>query len=293
MAVDASFLEQIKQLNFVIRKKVSSLYTGGRPSIKFGRGIEPIDHREYFPGDDFRNIDWKVYGRTEKLYIRRFEEDKNLVMHILIDSSMSMDFQLTGSKKFDYAASLAAGFGYLTVANNEEFGIGLYTNHIKQSLGADRTKTHLFHTIDLLNSASLTGETDFGIATSQYSKMIKSKSFIVVLSDFLEPIDSLKEGILRIAKQSKDLIMIQVLDSGEVDLIWSDDVNFEGMESGDHKRSFLSPNFKKEYHDRVSEHIKELNEICDDVGAEFLSIRTNTPIFDNFVNLLGGGRRHV
>ncbi|MFH0860422.1 MAG: DUF58 domain-containing protein [Candidatus Altiarchaeota archaeon] len=293
MAVDASFLDQVKHLHFVIRKKVSALYTGGRPSTKYGSGIEPLDYREYFPGDDFRNIDWKVYGRTEKLYIRRFEEDKNLILHLLVDSSKSMDFGLKGNRKFDYASNLAAGFGFLTVVNNEEFGIGLYSKQLMQTLGAERTKTHLFQTIDILNNAKLEGETNFGTATSQYSRMIKSKSFIVVLSDFLEPMDSLKEGILRIAKQSKELIMIQVLDPGEVNLEWSEDVNFEDMESGGHKRTFLSPNFKKEYNERVTEHIKELNGICDDVGADFHSVRTNTPIFDCFVSLLGGGRSHV
>ncbi|MBM3309793.1 MAG: DUF58 domain-containing protein, partial [Candidatus Altiarchaeales archaeon] len=81
--IDASFLDQLKELSLVLKKRVSSAYTGGRASIQYGRGIEPVDHREYMRGDDFRLIDWKLYGRTERLYIRRFEEEKSMILHIL------------------------------------------------------------------------------------------------------------------------------------------------------------------------------------------------------------------
>lgn len=292
MTVDVSFLEQLRELNLVMKRRVSTLYTGGRPSVQYGRGLEPVDHREYVGGDDFRLIDWRLYGRTEKLYIRRFEEEKNLVLHILIDASKSMDFKGTGMRKFDYASSMAIGFGYLALHNNEKFGLALYADVLKDFMRADRTKTHLFKSINLLNSVTLEGKTDFAICASQYIKMMKTKSFIVLISDFMEPIDSLREGIYRIAKYSKELILIQVLDPDEVDLKWADDVKFEDLETQEVEISFLSPNFKEKYHERVKEHILKVQEICDEVGADFISIRTNTPVFDAFVDLLGGAVRY-
>ncbi|HHQ45438.1 MAG TPA: DUF58 domain-containing protein [Candidatus Altiarchaeales archaeon] len=122
--IDPAFLDELKQLNFLLRKKVSTLYAGGRPSIMQGKGIEVVDYREYIPGDDIRLIDWNLYARTEKLYIKRFMEERDLIMHLLVDSSASMDFTTGGMRKFDYAATIAAGFAFLAVENEEKYACG-------------------------------------------------------------------------------------------------------------------------------------------------------------------------
>ena len=289
--IDPSFLEQLKELNFVVRQRVSSVYAGGRPSIKHGKGIEVVDYREYMPGDDFRLIDWRVYGRTEKLYIRRFEEEKNLIIHLLVDSSSSMDFKTVGMRKFDYAGSIAAGFGFLAVHNHEKFATALYAESIRELTQAKKGRTHLFNVIDLFNRVQLAGGTDFGACAAQYGKMIKSKSFSIVISDFIENMDSIREGIYRMAKHSKEMMLVQVLDPWELDLGWSDDVKFQDMETGDVKRTFISPGFRKEYRQRIDEHNRTIQKTCDDLGVDFVSITTDTPIFDAFVRMVGGGRR--
>ncbi len=290
--IDPSFLEELKELNFLVKKKVASAYEGGRPSVKHGKGIEVVDYREYFPGDDFRLIDWHVYGRTEKLYIRRFEEERNLVVHILVDSSSSMDFKTVGMRKFDYAASIAVGFGYLAVNNHEKFATALYSDRLKTVTQPKKSRVSLFDTIDMFNGVKLEGETKFDVASSQYSKMIKSKAFSIVVSDFLEPIDSIVEGIYRIAKHSKELFIIQVFDPWEIDLGWNNDIEFEDIETAEKRRSFLSPTFKNDYRKSIQDHIATIHETCDDVGAHFASITTDTPIINAFINLIGGGRRH-
>ncbi|MFH1403601.1 MAG: DUF58 domain-containing protein [Candidatus Altiarchaeota archaeon] len=290
--IDPSFLDELKELNFMLKKRVSSAYSGGRPSVKHGKGIEVVDYREYFPGDDFRLIDWRVYGRTEKLYIRRFEEERNLVLHIMVDCSSSMDFKTIAMSKFDYAGSLAVGFGFLAVNHHEKFATALYSNRLKFVQQPKKGRKTLFDTINLMNNMKLEGETRFGECSGQYSKMIKSKAFSVVISDFLEPIESIKEGIYRMAKHSKELFVIQVLDPWEVDLGWRNDIEFEDIETGDRKRSFLSPSFKRDYNRNLREHIASIHETCDDVGVNFVSVTTNVPLIDTFVNLVGGGRRH-
>lgn len=291
MAIDSTFLDQLKKMNFLARKKVSNLYVGGRKSILQGKGIEVVDYREYYPGDDFRSIDWKLYGRTEKLYIKRFEEEKNLTLHLLVDSSASMDFSLDGMKKFDYASSLAAGFAYVAMHKYEKFTTTLYSNEIMNPMPINKSKRHFFQTIELFNNASLAGETNLKKCMGQYGAMIKSKSFLVVLSDFLEPIDTLREGIYRIAKNSKEAILIQVLDPGEINLHWSDDVRFEDMESPESMRTYLSPGFKRDYSTRIQSHIFNIQEICNETGLDFFSLQTNNPLFDSFVQVVEGGRR--
>ena len=289
--IDPSFLDQLKQLDFVIKKRVASSYSGGRPSIKHGKGIEVVDYREYMPGDDFRLIDWRLYARTEKLYIKRFEEEKDLIMHMLVDASASMDFTSHTMTKFDFAGSIAAGFGFLSVHHHEKFAMGLYSNTVREMTQARKSQTHLFNVIDLLNTVKLSGLTDLGVSATQYSKIIKSKSFTVIISDFLEDIDSVTEGIYRMAKHSSEMLLVQVLDPWEIDLGWSGDIKFEDMETSEIKRTYLSPGFRKDYANKVREHSKQVRSICDDIGVQFSTLLTNEAIFESFIRIVGGGRR--
>ena len=291
--IDPSFLDELKELNFVVRQRISSVYAGGRPSIKHGRGIEVVDYREYLPGDDFRLIDWRIYGRTERLHIRRFEEEKDLVMHILVDASASMDFKTEKISKFDYAGSIAAGLGFISMHNQEKFAVGLYSSGLVEVVQPRKSKSHLFDVIDLLNSVKLSGTTDLGVSASQYCKLIKSRSFSVVISDFVEDLDSIREGLYRMGKHSKEMMIVQVLDPWELDLGWRDDIKFKDLETGEIKRTFISPGFRKDYAKRVRDHNAQVQQICRDLGVEFVTLTTNTPIFNSFVTMMGGrgGRR--
>ncbi len=289
--IDPTFLEQLKELDMLVKKRVSSSYTGGRPSIKHGKGIEVIDYREYFPGDDFRLIDWRLYARTEKLYIRRFEEEKDLIMHLLLDSSKSMDFTTHKITKFDYAGSIAAGFGYLSVHNHEKFGMGLYSQTVKEVAQPRKSRVHLFNIIDLMNNLTLEGDTDLGVSATQYVKLMKSKAFTVIVSDFLEDLDSIKEGLLRMARHSSEMLLVQVLDPWELDLGWAGDIKFDDLESHDLKRTYLSPGFKKDYAKAVADHSARIRKISDDLGSQFTTVTTDQPIIESFMKIMGGGRR--
>jgi uncharacterized protein (DUF58 family) len=286
VAIDSTFLDQLKRLDLLARRKVSSVYMGSRRSVRQGRGIEIADYREYYPGDDFRSIDWRVYARTERLYIRRFEEEKDLTLHILIDSSASMDFSTARMRKFDYAGSIAAGFAYLAANKYEKFAYALFSDRLADIVQPKKGKMHFFRMVELLDNAIQRGKTDLERCIEQYTNMIKSRSFIIVVSDFIEPIESLEYAIYRIAKYSKEAILVQTLDPGEIRLEWTDDIKFEDMESSESERTFLSPDFKERYLNRLREHTLDIQKICDDTGVEFFSVTTDTPLFDAFVGLV-------
>ncbi len=286
MAIDPTFLDQLKRLDLISREKVSNIYMGSRRSIRQGRGIEIADYREYYPGDDFRSIDWKVYARTERLYIRRFEEEKDLILHILVDSSASMDFSTGGMNKFDYAGSIALGFAYLAVTKYEKFASTLFSDKLRDIMQPKKGKMQFFRMVELLNNAEQRGKTNLVKCIEQYTKMIKSRAFIVVISDFIEPIESLEYAIYRLAKYSKEAIFIQTLDPGEINLSWRDDIQFEDMESSESERTYLSPEFRKRYQKKIKKHIFDISELCDEVGAKFFPITTDTALFDAFVKIV-------
>ncbi len=285
--IDPDFFEQLKRFSFLVKKRVSSAYAGGRKSRAHGQGIEIVDYREYMPGDDIKAIDWKIYGRTEKLHIRRFEEEKTLTTHILIDSSNSMNFSATGMmSKFEYGAMIAAGFMYMVIKENEKFGMATYTTELRNIIQPKKGMNHFFECVELLNNISLQGKTNLGICAEQYAKMIKTKPLIVVISDFLEPFESIKEGIYRLAKSSNDIIVIHTVDPGELNLWVDGDIKFHDLENGGAERMYISPTFKERYKERFEEHIFKIRECCDDAGAQFYSVKTSMPIFETFLDII-------
>ncbi|MEA1944709.1 MAG: DUF58 domain-containing protein [Euryarchaeota archaeon] len=277
--IDTDFFNQLNRFSLMVRKRVSSVYAGSRRAVLQGRGIEIVGYREYMPGDDIRTIDWRVYGRTEKLYIRKFEEEKNVTTHILLDSSKSMDFSSNGITKFDYAAMLACGFGYLVTRENEKFAISTFGENIDIN-PPKRGRGYLLHTIGRLNRIQLDGKTRFDHCTRQYEKMIRSKSLVIVISDFLTDLDSIRAGLYRLAPN--DLIIISVFDPAEYDLTIGGDVKLYDMETDEVRKTYISPKLKEDYRELLDSHFGGIRETCMHIGADFFSFGTNVPIFDAF-----------
>ena len=283
--IDLEFIKQLKALDLLAKKKIVSSYAGGQRSIRQGRGIEPVDHRQYFPGDDLRFVDWKIYGRMEKLFIKRFEEEKSLTTHILVDASNSMNFGSGKYSKYDFASMLALGFAYLINKENEKFAIATYSKDIKETTPPRRGKRQFFEAIDILNRQELGGLTDLGTVGEKYSSLIKSRSLCILISDFLEPIDSIKKGLLRLAKKSKNFIIIQVSDSAEKNLDWQGDVKLYDLETNQVKKIFFTPSMRKEYAVKYVAHVERVRKICESVGADFFTVTSTDPIFDIFFEI--------
>ncbi|HEY9206290.1 MAG TPA: DUF58 domain-containing protein [Candidatus Methanoperedens sp.] len=271
--IDTSFFKELDRFSFIVRKRVSTAYSGSRRSILKGRGMEPVSYREYSQGDDFKIIDWKVYGRTEKLFVKEFEEEKSLTTHILLDTSKSMDFR----KKFEYAAMLALGFAYLVTKDNEKFGVSTFGEEINITKPR-RGRKYLSQTIDLLNAASLTGKTKFNSCMEKYGSVIKSRSLVIIISDFMADINAVKNGIFRLG--DNELILIQVLDPIEKNLDLGGEAKLIDLETDAKMDIYTSPRLRSEYEKRLNDHIAGIKETCLMAGADFYSVTTDKPVFD-------------
>jgi len=271
--IDTSFFKELDRFSFMVRKRVSNAYSGSRRSILKGRGMEPVSYREYTPGDDFKIIDWKVYGRTEKLYVKEFEEEKSLTTHILLDTSKSMDFR----KKFEYASMLALGFAYLVTKDNEKFGISTFADEMNITK-PKRGRRYLSQTIDLLNNMELTGKTQFDYCTEKYASVIRSRSLVIVISDFMTEPDAIRNAIFRLG--DNELVLIQVLDPIEKNLDLGGEAKLIDLETDKKMDIYTSPRLRKEYEKRLNDHMAVIKETCLAVGADFHSITTDKPVFD-------------
>ncbi len=277
--IDTSFFQELDRFSFMVRKRVSTAYSGSRRSILKGRGMEPVSYREYTQGDDFKIIDWKVYGRTEKLYVKEFEEEKSLTTHILLDTSKSMDFR----KKFEYAAMLALGFAYLVTRDNEKFGVSTFAEEVNITK-PKRGRKYLSQTIDLLNSAQLAGKTRFDYCMERYAGIIKSRSLVFIISDFMADADAIKNAIFRLG--DNELVLIQVLDPVEKNLDLGGEARLIDLETDDKLDIYTSPRLRKEYQKRLSDHIARIRETCLQVGADFHIATTDIPVFDTIFQVV-------
>lgn len=283
--ITTEFLRELDRFTFSARKRISGQYAGARRSIKVGRGTDAYGFREYEKGDDFRTIDWKVYARTEKLYIRQFEEHKDLITHILVDVSKSMDYPNEGLRKFDYAGMLAVGFAYLVMRENEKFAISTFCDSVEISK-PDKGRGNLMLNIDLLNAIQPHGTTDLGRAVEQYSKTIYSRSRVIVISDLLMPLDEVRPALYRLGHH--DLIVIQVLDPSELMLPELGAAKLQDIETSDKMFTDINSKYVSDYRLEVDSHRESIKTECNRMNADFFSFRTDLPVFEAIYRTIHG-----
>ncbi len=279
--ITADFLGELDRFHLILHKRVTSKYFGSKISTSTGRGSTLKDYRIYSEGDDFRQIDWKIYARTDHLYIRRYEEERNMTVHVIIDDSASMNYGKP--KKFEYAAILGVGFAYLALKDQERFQFATFSDTL-ETFQPRRGLHHVAAMIDHLNQVKVKGRSNFLDAMMKYRKILGTKSTIIIVSDFLFDPEEVKEGLLRLGNH--DIKLIQVLDPGEKELQISGDVKLQDAETDEILRTYISPRLVSQYELQLESHETRLNKLCTDTKADFYLATTDTPIFDIFYKML-------
>ena len=278
--ITAKFLGELDRFHLILNKRVTSKYFGSRISTSSGSGSQMKDYRIYSEGDDFRQIDWKIYARTDHLYIRRYEEERNMTVHVVIDDSASMDYGKL--KKFEYAAMLGVGYAYLSLKDHERFQFATFSDKL-EVFQPRRGLQHVALMIHHLNNVKIKGKSNFLDAMTKYKKLLGTKSMVVLISDFLLDPEEIKEGLLRLGKHN--LKVIQVLDPTEKELQISGDVKLHDAETNETLRTYISPRLVAKYELQLQHHITTLQKTCLDLKADFHLVTTNTPIFDVFYQI--------
>lgn len=280
--IKTDFLNELDRFHLVVSKRVTSNYTGPRRSIATGRGLVFKDHRIYAPGDDIRLIDWKVFGRTDNLYIKTYEEERNLTVHIIIDYSASMGFGKPISK-FDYASMLGVGFAYLAMRENEKFQFSTFSEKLdvfQSRRGMSQLASMVFH----LNSVKTQGYSRIKDAIFQYKKLMGSRAMLVLVSDFLMNLNEILEALYMLGDH--EIKILQILDPIEKNLAMQGDFKLVDSETNETLRTYISPRLRVDYQKMLDEHSARIEEVCNNLGFHFYQITTDTPIFDTFYRVL-------
>jgi len=282
MAINLDFLRTLDRLQLILKKKIHADMQGEHAGITFGEGIVFQDYKAYVPGDDFRHIDWNVFARTDKFFVRRFEEERNMTVHILVDNSGSMDYG-RGTSKFEYASMLGLGFAYMALKRNEKFTFATFSEKVER-LRARKGTNQLMQIFEVMDNMKVTGESAFKHAMDEYKNRIKGRSLIVLISDYLYNLDEVEEVLRRYRKS--EVYVLQVLDPGERELAVTGDVLLIDAETHSKLRTFVSRRMKSDYQSKLMDHILKLKDICESTDSAFVSVTTDTPIFEAFYHIL-------
>jgi uncharacterized protein (DUF58 family) len=223
-------ISRISRLEVRARHIVEGFLSGLHRSPYYGQSVEFVQHREYVPGDDFRRIDWKVWSKTDKYYIKQYEEDTNLRTLLLVDVSESMSFKTGAMSKYDYACTVAASLAYLLLRQQDAVGLVTFDNAIRSRVPTLSRRGHLQSIINALTTERPASKTTLDRLLGQVAEQQSLRGMIVVISDLLVDPESLDRGLSLLRHRGHDVMVFHLLDDEELDFNFSGTTKFEGME---------------------------------------------------------------
>jgi len=219
--LDLARMEMLRQVRLRPRGAAEGTFAGPHKSHYRGTAVEFADYREYTPGDDIRLVDWKVFARTDRYYLRLYDAERNLLTYLVVDTSGSMDFSGAATvteNKLSYVSRLAAALGYLVVREGDEVGLSLADTRLHDHLPTSGSWPHLNQLLNLLSQAHAEGKTDLGNCLQEVYSRVKRRGVLVVLSDFLDLSPGFWKSIDLFRRASFDVMMFHVVHPEELDL---------------------------------------------------------------------------
>lgn len=272
--VDPAVLARVGNLEFVARSVVDGVINGLHRSPFFGASVDFAEHRGYVPGDDIRRVDWKVFARTDKFFLKEFEADSNANFSVLLDVSKSMAF---GSRltKLDYAKTLAACLTYLVHTQRDRVGVATFDHAVVDHVPP--SAKHLDVVLHTLDRATAERPGDIGPPLKKLAEHFGRRGIVVVISDFYAEPDAIFEAVSPIRFRGNDVIMFHVLDPAEVDFPFTDPSAFEDLESGD-QLPVVPDAFGDQYRAMIKAHIAELSSRASAQRMDYMLLQTSMPL---------------
>ena len=296
-ALDPAVLDRLSSLSLVARTVVEGFMGGQHRSPQMGSSVEFAQHREYVPGDELRRVDWKVFARSDRLVVKQYVEETNLVCHLLVDASESMAYGSLDWTKFDYARWCAAAMTHLVLAQRDTVGLVLFDEAHRAKVppgnGAPQQKTIL----TTLEKATPSGPTRIGSVLDWIAPKLKRRGIVCIFSDYFDEPDKILSGVRRLLHGGHEPILFQVLDPQEIQFQFTNLLKLEGLEhTGVHK---IDPRaIRIAYLEEIEKHNKELARQARALSVDFVPLSTSTGLDASLSTYLAhrmararGGRR--
>lgn len=275
--LDPDAVARGESLGLMARLVVEGYRVGEHRSPLRGFAIEFAQHREYVMGDDLRHLDWKVLGKTDRYYLKQYEQDTNYSANLIVDGSESMNYGSGPVTKFHYAKAWAACLAYLILSQRDAVTLHLADTEIRETVTRTDNIGRIHHIMDRLAAFQATQETKIGKTLSTVAQMVKSRGITILISDLFDDENAIEEGIRQIRFGGSEVIICHVLDPYEMEFPFDGTVEFIGLENtGRYKTA--PADMRKGYLDAFGDYLKRIRGICDRAGCHYILVNTALPL---------------
>jgi len=274
---DPAALAQFGKLEVVARLVVEGYLLGRHKSPFKGASVEFVEHRQYYPGDEIRHIDWRAFGKTDRYYVKEFEDETNLCCHLIVDVSGSMSYAGRGPAKFEYARLLAAALSYLLLTQRDAVGLTTFDSHVRDRVAPSSRAQNLHHILDVLGRMTPGGETSLAGVVEAILPTIRRRGLVVVLSDCFDQPEPLFAALGRLRRAHHEVVLFQILDPDEEEFPFHGPTRFLPLEGTAGPRNVAPRRLRARYLARFRAFCRELEQRCGRLNVDYRRFLTTRP----------------
>jgi uncharacterized protein (DUF58 family) len=278
---DPEGLARVGNMELVARQVVEGFLTGRHRSPYHGFSVEYLDHRTYSPGDELRSLDWKILARTDKYYVKLFQDETNLRATIIVDCSKSMDFKSGTLSKHDYACYLAAALTHLMLKQNDAVGLTLFDSKVRQFLAPKARPAQFRRVLDLLEENPTHDDTDVGKVLHEVAERIRRRGLVIIISDLIDDVEKIANGLQHFRHNNHEVIVFHVMDDVELTFPYDRLTRFKDMEGAG--RVVANPkSLRARYLARIHAFTEGVKQACFERNISYQLANTKEP-YDQFL----------
>jgi uncharacterized protein (DUF58 family) len=268
-------------MELVAKQVVEGFLTGRHRSPYHGFSVEYLDRRAYVPGDDLRGLDWKMVARSDKYYVKLFEDETNLRAYILLDCSQSMGFASNGISKLAYGSYLAAALSYLLIRQNDAVGLLQFDTGVRKYIPPKAHPSQFRRVLDQLDRTEAGGETDVGAVLHEAAERTKRRGLIIVISDLIDNEDNIASGLQHFRHNNHEVLVFHIMDDAELNFPYDRLTRFKDMEGTG--RVVANPKrLRRRYLARIKEFTERIKNDCFERKISYNLVNTSEP-YDRFL----------
>jgi uncharacterized protein (DUF58 family) len=275
--LDPAILSKIGSLELIARTVVEGFVSGLHQSPYLGFSVDFAEYRQYMPGDDIRRIDWKVFGRSDRYYVKEYEGETNTNVYLLLDVSGSMGYQSGSVSKMEYASYLAASLAYFAQRQKDSVGLVTFDDRLVDKLPARCRLGHLNSLLHILDNVRPTAKTEFGRPLQALAETLRRRGIVVLISDLYAPPEDVVRSLQHFRFNGNDMVVFHILDPQERNFEFSRSFRMEDMETK--RQVVMVPEaVREEYLQLMNQHIETLKKECGVLGIDYLLLDTSRPL---------------
>ncbi|MEO8399712.1 MAG: DUF58 domain-containing protein [Ignavibacteriaceae bacterium] len=284
--LNPSVVSKLNSLELKARLVVEGFMVGLHKSPYHGFSVEFTEHRPYMQGDNLKDVDWKVYGKTNRYFIKQYEEETNLKSYILLDTSQSMNYASEGNiSKLEYASTLVAGLCYLMIKQQDAVGLSLYSEKIDKYLPPKSSRGYLHLLLKNLAEVKASSKTNTAASLNSIAEKIKRRGLVIIVSDLFDDVDSILKALKHFRYSNNEVIVFQILDPIERSFAFGKDAIFKDVETED-ELTTQPYQIQKAYKEAMNDFINRIKSECLNSKIEYNLLETSNPYDKALINYI-------